>query len=91
MTVRPRDIDKKLWILKTDGSSKAVGGGAGMVLLSPEGLSIAQAVKFAFTTSNNEAGYEAMLLGLRLAKELSVVNLELRCDSQFVASQLRGE
>ena len=32
-----------------------------------------------------------MLLGMRLAKELSIVNLELRCDSQLVASQLRGE
>ena len=48
-------------------------------------------VKFAFTASNNEAGYEAMLLGLRLAKELSVVNLELRCDSQLVASELQRE
>ena len=32
-----------------------------------------------------------MLLGLQLAKELYVTNLELRCDSQLVASQLWGE
>ena len=52
-----------------------------MILQSPKSLSIAQAIKFAFVASNNEAEYEVVLLRLRLAKELSVVNLELRCDS----------
>ena len=89
--VRHHDVGKTLWILETDGSSKAVEGGANMVLQSLEGLSISQAVKFAFAASNNKAEYEAMLLGLRLAKELSVMNLEHRCDSQLVISQLRGE
>ena len=45
-----------------------------MVLLSLEGLSVAQAVKFTFMAFNNEAEYEAMLLKLRLAKELSITN-----------------
>ena len=52
-----------------------------MILQSLEGYSTAQEFKFAFTASNNEAEYEAVLLGLRLAKELSVINLELQCDS----------
>ena len=52
-----------------------------MVLQSLKGSSIAQAVKFAVSASNKEAKYEAVLLGIRLAKELSVINLELRCDS----------
>ena len=65
-----------------------IGGGACIVLQSPWGLSIAQVVKFAFAASNNEVEYEYVLLGLQLAKELSVTNLELRCDSQLVAPQL---
>ena len=84
--VQPLDVGKTLWILETDGLSKAVGRGADMILQSPEGLSIAQAIKFTFAASNNEAVYEAMLLGPQFAKELSIVNLELRCDSQLVAS-----
>ena len=28
LDVKPRDIDETLWILKTDGSSKAMGGGS---------------------------------------------------------------
>ena len=59
-----------------------------MVLQSPEGLSIAQVVKFTFLASNNEVEYEVVLLGLRLSREFLVANLELRCDSQLVASQL---
>ena len=89
--IRPRDISEPLWILETDDSSKATGGGAGMVLISLEGLSIAQSVKFLFAISNNEFEYKFVLLVLQVAKELSVMNLELRCDSQLVASQLHGE
>ena len=47
-----------------------------MVMQSPEGLFVTQAVKFTFVASNNEVECEAMLLGLRLAKELSVINLD---------------
>ena len=39
---------QSLWILKTDGSSKVVGGGVGMALQSPEALQVAKVVKFSF-------------------------------------------
>ena len=52
---------------------------------SQKGLSIAEAFKFAFVVSNNEVEYEVVLLGLRLAKELSIMNMELLCDFQLVA------
>ena len=74
-----------LWVLETDGSSRVVVGGAYIVLQSSEGLSVAQVIKFAYMASNNEAESEAeseaVLLGLRLSKELFVTNMELRCDS----------
>ena len=47
-----------LWILKNDRSSKVVGGRAGMVSQSLDGFLVAKAVKFSFSTSNNEAKYE---------------------------------
>ena len=84
--MEPRDLGETLWIFETDDSSRALRGGAIMVLQSSEGLSIAQVVKFAFVASNNEVEYEVVLLGLRLAKELLVANLELQCDSYLVAS-----
>ena len=82
-------------VMRHCGSSRpkvrAVRREVGMVLQSSEGLSIAHAFKVAFVVSINEAKYEVMLLGLWLVKELSVKQLELRCDSQLVASQLRVE
>ena len=61
-----------------------------MVLQSLEGLPIAQTFKYSFSISNNKSEYKAMLLGLQMTKELSFSNLELCCDSQLVASQIRG-
>ena len=66
--VQPQDIGKVIWILETNGSSKVVGGGASMVLQFLEGLSIAQATKFAFGASNNEVEYEAVFFEPWLAK-----------------------
>ena len=91
LNMRPRDISEPLWNLEIDGSSKETRGGAGMVLQSLKGLPIAQAVKFSFIISNNEAKYNVVLLELWVAMELSVMNMELLCDSQLVAPQLRGE
>ena len=61
-----------------------------MVQQSLEGLSIAQAIKFPFTTSNTEAEYKVVFLELRLTKEHLVMKLELWCDPQLLASQLQG-
>ncbi|XP_020410343.1 uncharacterized protein LOC109946540 [Prunus persica] len=40
-----------------------------------------------FYASNNEAEYEALLAGLRLAKELSIKRLAIYSDSQLIANQ----
>ena len=56
---------------------KGGGGGVVMVLQSQQGLSIAQAVKFASIMKLSMK----RCCGLRIAKELLVTHLELRCDS----------
>ena len=40
---------------------------------------------------DNEVVYEVVLLGLRVSQPLSITILKLWCDSQLVASQIRGE
>uniref|UniRef100_A0A2N9HBP5 Integrase catalytic domain-containing protein n=1 Tax=Fagus sylvatica TaxID=28930 RepID=A0A2N9HBP5_FAGSY len=44
-----------------------------------------------FGASNNEAEYEALLHGLRAAKRLGAIFLDIRCDSQLIVNQLTGE
>ncbi|XP_071740637.1 uncharacterized protein [Rutidosis leptorrhynchoides] len=43
-----------------------------------------------FAASNNEAEYEALIAGLRLAKSIDVRQLTAYVDSQLVASQFNG-
>lgn len=43
-----------------------------------------------FKAINNEAKYEALIVGLRIAKRIGVASLELYCDSQLVVNQVKG-
>ena len=56
------------------------------MLVSPENHRISSALRFTFKASNNEAEYEALLAGLRLAKELQVDSLIVYSDSKLVVS-----
>ncbi|XP_071699857.1 uncharacterized protein [Rutidosis leptorrhynchoides] len=79
-----------MWELHTDGASSEEGVGAGLVLTSPEGEEHTYALKFGFYASNNEAEYEALLSGLRLASEMGIKHLRAYVDSQIVAQQVNG-
>ena len=49
------------------------------------------ALRFEFSSTNNEAEYEALLAGLRIATQMSVRNLEANVDSRLVANHVLGE
>ena len=50
--------DLPIWRLSVDGAANAQGSRAGLILTSPEGIDIEDALKFGFQASNNEAEYE---------------------------------
>ena len=80
--------DLPIWKLSVDGASNAQGSGAGLILISPEGIDIEYALRFGFQASNNEAEYEAIIVGLSLAHSLEVNQLEVCSDSQLVVRQI---
>ncbi|XP_074323151.1 uncharacterized protein LOC141660087 [Apium graveolens] len=96
-TPKPRSEEEKeasnrdSWTLHVDGSATAERSRAGLILSSPGGFTIQQAITFAFKATNNQAEYEALLSGLRLAKSLGVRNLTIYSDSQIVVRQTNGE
>lgn len=60
------------WTLFVDGSFGQQGGGAGIVLEGPNNIMIEQALIFRFKVSNNQAEYEALIVGLELANDLGI-------------------
>ncbi|XP_052627159.1 uncharacterized protein LOC128133680 [Lactuca sativa] len=78
------------WTLYTDGVSSREGSGAGLILTSPEGKEVTYALRFDFHTSNNEAEYEALLAGLRLAKQMGAKAVTTLTNSRLAANQVNG-
>ncbi|GJS51916.1 reverse transcriptase domain-containing protein [Tanacetum coccineum] len=78
------------WTLFTDGSSCVDGSGAGLILTNPEGAEFTYAMRFRFEATNNEAEYEALIAGLRIAEQMGVKNLQANVDSRLVANQVNG-
>ncbi|GJX40553.1 reverse transcriptase domain-containing protein [Tanacetum coccineum] len=78
------------WTLFTDGSSCIDGSGAGLILTNPEGVEFTYAMRFRFEATNNEAEYEALIAGLRIAEQIGVKNLQANLDSRLVANHVNG-
>ncbi|KAI5335180.1 hypothetical protein L3X38_025313 [Prunus dulcis] len=77
--------------LRVDGPSNQKGAGAGVVITTLDGTLLEQAITLGFPASNNEAEYEALLIGLCLAKELAINKLAIYSDSQLITNQALGE
>ena len=71
-----------------DGAANAQGSGVGLILTSPDGIDMEYALRFGFQASNNEAEYEAVIVGLNLAHSMEVDQLEVSSDSQLVVKQI---
>ncbi|KAL0420545.1 UNVERIFIED_CONTAM: hypothetical protein Slati_3077400 [Sesamum latifolium] len=82
--------EKGGWLLHVDGSSNANNGGVGVLLQGPDGIEIEVAARLSFATTNNEAKYEALILGLQLPLEAGAKELNVCTDSQLVAMQIEG-
>jgi len=71
-----------------DGSLMKTGARAGLLLISPLGVPMRYVIRIHFAKSNNVAKYGDLVNGLRIAIELGVHCLNVRCDSQLVIDQV---
>ena len=85
------EVEKRLWVLKFDGSSTENFVGAGIVSISPKGIKTTQSFNLAFKCTNNQAKYEALVIGLEILLELGAQEVHIIGDSQLVLRQLIGE
>jgi ribonuclease HI len=84
----PPDLSST-WQVHFDGSKRTEGAGAGIILTSPQGDKIKYVLRISFLcASNNDAEYEGLLHGMRMAKACGATRLRIFGDSQLVAQQV---
>jgi ribonuclease HI len=79
------------WVIYFDGSLKLSGGGTGVLFISSRGEQLKYVFQILFEVSNNEAEYEALLHGLRLAVSLGIKRLLIYDDTLLVVQQVNKE
>src|SRR4051812_48555718 len=94
--VHSTQANLSVWQMYFDGASRTIprGGlvaGVGIVLISPRDHFIPRAFSLIEPCTNNVAEYNALLIGLLLAHQLGVRNLQAYGDSELIINQLRGE
>jgi ribonuclease HI len=76
------------WVKYFEDSLKLGGGGTGVLFISLRGEQLKYVFQILFEASNNEAEYEALLHGLRLAISLGIKRLLVYGDSLLVVQQV---
>nr|GEU30247.1 reverse transcriptase domain-containing protein [Tanacetum cinerariifolium] len=78
------------WKLYTNGAASCDSSGVGIMLIDPEGKEYTYALRFGFDTTNDEAKYEVLLVGLQIALEVEITSLAIFIDLQLLVNQIKG-
>lgn len=83
---------KKLDIY-TDGGSRGNPGpaGIGIVIYNSDGLAVEKISEFIGEATNNQAEYNALIVGLQEARFFRAKAVHCYLDSELIVKQLRGE
>ena len=63
----------------------------GLVLVSPEKITIEKSLRLNFSATNNEAEYEALLKGMEMVQKMGGKAVRAFSDSRLVVGQVRGD
>ena len=79
------------WKVYVDGVANQRGFGVELVLISPEKTIIEKFLRLAFSTTNNETEYEALLQGIAMVQKMGGKVVEMFSDLRLVVGQVKGE
>ena len=79
------------WKVYVDGAANHRGSGVGLVLMSPTRIIIEKSMRLGFSTTNNEAKHEALLVGITVVQKMDEKVVEIFSDSRLVIGQVQGE
>ena len=63
----------------------------GLVLVSPEKITIEKYLRLGFSATNNETEYETLLVGMMMVQKMGGKMVKVYSDSRLVVGQVRGE
>ena len=97
-----KNMDKKLvgtispydflpWEVYVDGASNQKGSGVGLVLISPEKVVVEKSLSLDFSAINNEAEYEALMMGMLMVHRMGGKSIKVFSDSRLVVGQVKRE
>jgi ribonuclease HI len=87
----PQDNTKyQLWKMNFDGAAYREGDGAGVWINHPDGDAKLCSYKLVFECTNNMAEYEALILGLKILKELGAKRIAVHGDSKLIINKIKG-
>jgi ribonuclease HI len=95
-TRQQEEPPEKAWTIHCDGAWCHAGAGATAIITSPTGVKHRYAARLSFALesdrcTNNIAEYEAVILGLRKLRALSVTTCIVKTDSKVVVGQVEKE
>ena len=79
------------WELYVNEAANQRGSGVGLVLVSPEKITIEKYLKLSFSATNNEAEYEVLLMGMIMVQKMGGRAVKVFSDSKLVVGQVRGD
>ncbi|XP_074298269.1 uncharacterized protein LOC141629111 [Silene latifolia] len=79
------------WQMYFDGAARQDGAGAGVVFVTPQNHLMPYAFTLTQLCTNNMAEYQALILGLQMAIEIGVRDMDIYGDSELVVNQVLGE
>ncbi|KAG9447252.1 hypothetical protein H6P81_013380 [Aristolochia fimbriata] len=79
------------WEMYFDGAARRNGAGAGVLFVSPKKDLLPYSLVLTQICSNNEAEYQAIILGLGITVEMQMLQLNIYDNSALVIKQLTGE
>ena len=60
-------------------------------MTSPEKVIVEKSLRLDFSVTNNEAEYEALLMGIAMVQRMGGKSVKVFSDSRFVVGQVKGE
>ena len=80
-----------IWKVYVDGAANQMGSRGGLVLVSPEQITIEKSLRLGFLVTNNEAEYKALLEGMSMVHRMRGKVVKIFLDSRLIVGQVKGK